>query len=243
MARSEAPWPKAVRQLVDHLHEMGWGTVEVSGSPGGKWEVAVEGEHVRATAGFEFRLGKTRQVAGTMRIDGEPAPLAEDYQDLRRIWDEHEGTAAPEPGAAPAVLMEIHDPGRAPVPRVVEFAAEKMTAGDPDLQFEVRTGLTEGGHWAVGVDLPDGAGLRLVFTRYARNIWELDRTSPIQIVVGGVDRSSEVDGDIEKAMAVLLRRDPRPPADSVPGSSAVGRRETGRPTTGVATRKMVVIRN
>lgn len=234
--------PKEVRRLVADLHEAGFGEfVFVNGTPGGAWEVGIEGEHVRAAAGFVFRNGKTRRADGTMAIDGKPAPLAEDMEDLRRIWTEHEETA-PEPEAGPAVLMEIADPGRVPVPQMVQFAADKMTAGGAEHGFEVRIGVAAGGHWAVGIDLPEGDGLRLVFSRYQRNLWELDRDRPIQVVVDGTDRSGEVGGDVEKALSVLLKHTPPPPNAPPPGTSAVGKRESSRPTTGVATRKMVVIR-
>jgi hypothetical protein len=90
--------PKEVSRLAESLRVLGFGPfVFVSGTPGGAWEVGVEGGHVRAAAGFEFRNGRTRRTDGTMVIDGKPAPLAEDLDDLRRIWDEHEGGVAAPP--------------------------------------------------------------------------------------------------------------------------------------------------
>lgn len=137
--------------------------------------------------------------------------------------------------------MEISDPGSQPVPHMVSFTADNMRrAAEAGAGFEVRVG-TSGAHWVLGIDLPGGDGLRIVFTRY-RRVWDLDRGQSVQVIVGGEDRSAQAGGDVEAAMALLAGGSASPPADSPPGRSAVGRRESSRPTTGVATRRMVVIR-
>jgi hypothetical protein len=232
--------PKEVRRRVADLRELGFDPV-VTGTPGGAWEVAIEGEHVRATAGYVFRSGRTKQVPGTMTIDGKPAPLAEDYADLRRIWDEHEGTAAPAADPEPAVLTEIADPGDRPVPYAVQSTAENVRLGveraGADLQ--VRTG-TSGSHWVIGIDLPGGDGLRLVFTRYGR-VWEMDDDQRVQVIAAGQDRSAEAEGDVSKALALLTSSAPPKPVDPPPGSSAV-RQQASRRDLGVETRRRVVIR-
>jgi hypothetical protein len=69
----------------------------VSGEPGGSWVVAVEGEHVRATALFVHRGGRTSQAGGELTIDGEPHPLADSMDKLREIWDQHEGDGSTRP--------------------------------------------------------------------------------------------------------------------------------------------------
>jgi hypothetical protein len=233
--------PKEVRRRVTDLRELGFDPV-VTGTPGGEWEVAIEGEHVRATAGYVFRNGRTKQVPGTMTIDGEPAPLAEDYDDLRRIWDEHEGTAAPAAEPEPAVLMEIRDPGGQPVPYAVQAATSDMRAGIEKAgigDVEIRTG-TSGSHWVVGIDLPGGDGLRIIFTRYGR-MWSPDDDQRFQVIADGLDRTAEAEGDVGKALALLTRTMPPKPAAAPPGSSAV-KQQAGKRDLGVETRRRVVIR-
>lgn len=232
--------PKEVSRLAADLRELGFGSfVFVNGMPGGSWEVGIEGAHVRASANFAFRNGKTRRAGGAMLIDGTPAPLAEDMDDLRRIWDEYEGGEAPAPDV-PAVLLEIGDPGSQPVPLTVQLAADKVKASAADAGFEVRVG-TSGPHWVVGIDLPGGNGLRMVFTR-SRRIWDVDRDRPIQVVVDGADRSAEAGTDVSEALALLLTGSAAPPADTPPGRSAVSRRQPGYRDQGVETRRRVVIR-
>jgi hypothetical protein len=242
-----AEWPKEVRRLVGYLRETGFNP-EVTGTPGGAWEVAVEGEHVRATANFAFRGGRTQYDHGTMAIDGKSAPLAKDHADLRRIWDEHETTARAVPYPAvepePAALLEITDPGRQPVPYAVRAAVVSLenqlaAAGLEGTGSGVRTGVS-GAHWAVGIDLPGGDGLRIIFTRY-RRAWDPDRDQPVQVIVGGENRTAEAEGDVGKAMALLARSLPPQPADAPPGASAV-RQQASHRDLGVETRRQVVIR-
>lgn len=232
--------PKEVRRLLADLRERGFSPV-ARGVPGGEWEVAIEGEHVRATAGYVFRNGKTRQVPGTLTIDGEPRPLARDYEDLRCIWDEHENPA-PAAAPVPAVLLEITGPGDQPVPYVVRSTAENVRLGveRAGSEFEVRVG-TSGSHWVIGIDLPGGDGLRLVFTKYRFHGWELDRDQRVQVIAGGQDRSAEAEGDIGKALSLLTRTSPPKPGDPPPGTSAV-RQQAGTRDQGVETRRRVVIR-
>jgi hypothetical protein len=232
--------PKEVRRLVAGLRERGFEPTW-TGTPGGEWEVAIEGAHVRATAGYVFRNGRTKQVPGTLTIDGEPAPLAHDYADLRRIWDEHEGIVAPAAEPEPAVLREIADPGSQPVPYVVRAALENVKLGieRADAEIEVRVGMS-GKHWVIGIDLPAGDGLRIIFTRYARG-WEPDDDQRLQVVVGGQDKTAEAEGDVGKALALLAPTTPPKPADAPPGSSPV-RQQASRRDQGVETRRRVVIR-
>jgi hypothetical protein len=87
---TSATWPKEVRRTAESVRAVGL-TPEVSGEPGGDWLVTVEGEHVRATAAFAHRSGRTRQVDGELTIDGEPHPPVGSMDQLREIWDQHEG--------------------------------------------------------------------------------------------------------------------------------------------------------
>jgi hypothetical protein len=230
--------PKEVRRLADDLRELGFDPL-VTGTPGGPWLIAIEGEHVRATADYQFRNGRTKRSGGTMVIDGEPAPLAKDYADLRRIWDEHEGTPAAEPESA--ALMEISDPGGQPVPYVVQSTVKDMKSGIERAGADVgiRTGVSAG-HWVIGIDLPGGDGLRIVFTRYG-HVWEPDNDQRVQVVAGGQDKTAEAEGDIGKALLLLVPTAPPRPVDPPPGSSAV-RQQVRTRDQGVETRRQVVIR-
>ncbi len=203
----------------------------MTGQPGGGWVVAVEGGHVRATAVFVHRGGKTKQARGELTVDGEPRPLAHSWEQLREIWDEHEGNRA----AAPAGLMVIEDPGTRPVPGSVRTAAgiiEKRTSG----AVPVRTGVN-GAHWVIGVDGRDGDGLRFVFTRDGQS-WVPDKGRPLQVIVGGEDKSADAEGDMAKAMAIALSGYPQETAASTAG----GHQQAGFRDTGVETRRMVVKR-
>lgn len=228
-AGESAPWPKEVRRACESARAIGLDPV-VTGTPGGSWLVAVEGEHVRATAAFEHRAGRTKQVCGELTVDGEPHPLAESWEHLREIWDRHELGVT-----APAGLMEVTDPGRVPPPDIVRTTAGRIESRAPGVP--VRTGVS-GEHWVIAADGQDGDGLRLVFTRYGRS-WGLDEDRPVQVVVGGEDRSEEAEGDIGKAVALAFGGS-RPPDAAVPAASP--RRQPAARSNGVETRRMVVIR-
>jgi len=88
---SDAQWPKEVRRNAEEVRAHGLVPV-VTGTPGGEWVVAVTGAHVRATAVYQYRGGKTRYARGELTIDGKPHDLATP-EELRALWDEHE--AAP----------------------------------------------------------------------------------------------------------------------------------------------------
>lgn len=224
--------PHVVQRTVDRFRRAGFGEfLFVTGTPGGSWEVGVQGEHVRATAGFEFRGGKTKSCPGTFTLDGEPHPLVADLEELRRVWDEHEGAPAPAPA-----LMEITDPGDEPVPMIVRLAAESMAKGTEG-RCEVRTGRC-GPHWVTGVDMPGGDGLRMVFTRYRS--WSTDRHQPFQVIAGGVDRSAEAGDNIGEALSVLMSKEAPPDAPAAPRQPV--RKQASRRDQGVETRGMVVIR-
>jgi hypothetical protein len=229
--------PEKVQRLADYLREEGFDPV-VTGVPGGSWEVAVEGEHVRAAACFVFRNGRTKRADGTCTVDGQPHPLVSEH-DLRAFWDEHE-TPAADPEPEPAVLLEIEDPGGRPVPYLVQVTLEEVRRGTQSagIEQDIRVG-TCGGHWVIGIDM-DGDGLRLLFTRYGHG-WSLDAGRKVQVVAGGEDRSAEADGDISRALALLARTDPPKPGDPPPGSSPV-RQQAGKRDLGVETRRRVVIR-
>jgi len=229
-----AEWPKEVRRLVTALREDGFSPV-VTGEPGRSWEVAVEGERIRVTAAFTFSGGRTRRRPGTCTVDGEPHALVP-QRELRDFWDEHEGTPAEVP--AP-VLTEISDPGGRVVPAQVKFAVDRLASAAGD-RAEVRVGVS-GSHWVAGIDLPGGDGLRMLFTR-SRHMWDLDRGRPLQVIAGGEDKSAEAAGDVEKAMALLVKGSVPPAGESPPGAGPVRRAAPARRDLGVETRNMVVIR-
>ena len=82
---TSAAWPKDVRRSAEAVRSEGL-TPEVTGKPGGDWLVTVEGEHVRATAAFAYRAGRTKQVDGELTIDGEQHPPVGSMDQLREVW-------------------------------------------------------------------------------------------------------------------------------------------------------------
>jgi hypothetical protein len=204
--------------------------VTVTGEPGRDWVVAVEGSHLRATAVYAFRNGQTRYARGELAIDGEARPLADDMDELRRLWDEHEnGIPAP-----PPELPAIEDPGSRPVPAPVRLFMD-MIASKAGGRVELRAGIS-GDHWLLGFDLGhEGDGLRIVFTRDGSP----DMANPVMVITGGEDRSAEASGDVSKALAIALAA--TRPAGQAP-AAAPGTQQPGFRDQGTETRRMVVIR-
>lgn len=228
MTDEEQAWPKQVRHDAESARAIGLDPV-VTGTPGGSWTVAVEGEHVRATAAFAYRNGKTRRIPGELTADGKAYPLAESWHELKAFWDEHElGLAKPA-----AALLPVTDPGDHQVPGIVRTTAEMIEARAGGVP--VRTGTSDDGHWLIAADGKPGDGLRLVFTRHGRS-WGLEG---IQVVVDGADRSAEAEGDISKALALAFGGSH--PDGNLPGEGPV-RGQAGYRDNGVETRTRVVIR-
>lgn len=223
-----ANWPKAVREMHDAAAQAGF-SPQVEGHPGGDWEVFVEGEHIRASAFYSFRNGKTRHSGSKLTVDGKEHRSASDMTDLRKIWDRYEN------GAAPAVLAVIEDPGETPVPRRIQEVVDLIAKRG--LGHSVRVGLS-GGQWVIGIDIEGGTdGLR-IFTAQVHGDWQVN-THLLQLVLDGEDRSHEVHGDLSKALE-LMGNVPSPEAPAPPSSAF--RKQTAKRDTGVEMRKGNVIR-
>lgn len=82
--------------------------------------------------------------------------------------------------------------------------------------------------------------MRIVFTR-RRHSWITDPGQPIQVIVGGEDKSDEAGDNIASALSTLLSRSAPPDGGPAPAGSPVTRQAAKR-DLGVETRKQVVIR-
>lgn len=223
------PQPREVRRWEASVRENGFEPM-VRQLASGEWEVAIEGEHIRATAILGRKPGnrRTQFLRGELFIDGEKQPQAASFAELRELWDEREG------GEQEGALMEIADPGARPVPAVVTTVASRVASALGG-RLGARTGIC-GEHWVIGADFDGDTGLRFVFTR-SRGIWNLDPRHPVQLFIEGTDRSEEAGGDIEKALSLAVRSYPVPDSDKPAGKPRAGFRDNG-----IETRRRVVIR-
>lgn len=229
MADDKAAWPKKVREMYDYAARAGF-SPQVTGVPGGDWEVFVEGSRIRASAFYSHRNGRTRQTGSRLTVDGELHRSAHDMNDLRQIWDKYEN------GAPPPALAEIEDPGETPVPRGIQEAVElvRKRLGD---QGEVRAGLS-GSDWVIGIGLPGTADGMRIFAVNVHGDWKVDM-SRLQLVIDGEDRSHEAGGDLTKALTLLSGAST--PEAAAPPSSPF-RKSPAKRDTGVEMRKGNVIR-
>ena len=228
-------WPKAVRRMVDRTRaEGGIGSGVRVQLAGGEWEVFIAGERIRASAFFGAKAGgpKTKYLRGELLIDGVRQPLPVSFDELRDLWDEYEL------GIAAGGLAEVTDPGGERVPEAVRLLADTIRRSSGG-RMEPRCGRVRR-RWAVAVDLGPDTGLRILFEwDPEEREWNLAGRNPFQVYVDGEDRTAELGGDLDKAMALLATSRSYPTA----GIPAPGvKTSPGARDNGVETRRMVVKR-
>jgi hypothetical protein len=204
---------------------------------GRRWRVTVSNDRVSMWVEYEaLSRGRLQWAGSQLFIDGNQVPKADSYGHFLQIFADPD---ADMPARVP-VFVDV-DPGAAPP--AVRSTYQKLVAAAGKQPGELRVAVRRAGRqWLVCVE-NERMSLRCRFetplmnplrplaspqTRRARR--------PLELVVDGQDRTEEINGRIDKALAMMLDH-PAPPA-----RPAIGHRAPAAVNTGVAVRRQSVIR-
>lgn len=218
--------PKPVTEWADKLRADTGHPTSVDRLNVRTWRLTTESDRVRLTMDFiSAGRGKIRRHGSTLAVDGAPRDLARDYPHLLAIFkDPDEGRGEPD---TPDDMFPPRNPEDAP------------TTVQMDYRVFVKAGITPeigeaDGQWMIGFRR-ENSSLLLKYRRRGAG-WVMS----LQVIVDGVNRSHEADGDINAALALMGGTNPTPAGDKTPriaGKSASAR------SNSVETRRATVIRN
>lgn len=190
--------PKAVRSFARYVQKTIGEEPQIEQIAPLTWRIALTGKRITASADFRSALGKTKYVGGALVVDGESRP-AVGWPELRILWDQHERPASDRASLDPMPPL----PADARMPAEVRQLHDQL---DSALAGKAPVMAGYDGRWVIGVDGPDGDGVRFTFERTAHGgHWTLAGKRPIQIIAAGNDLSAEVGRDAAKAMAALTQ--------------------------------------
>lgn len=199
-----------------------------------RWRLTMRNERVCMTiVAKAAKRGRYIQVKSTLEVDGQPRPVAESYRHFVRIFNDPDETP-PE-----AELPPAPDPcgPDGPLPPIVAGYYRQLTGRIP---AENLTLGRDGYNFVIDLRSENGnALLRIGFLRPKphKPPDEMD----LLLIIEGRDRSREVKGDLEAALA-LLGRQATP--NTGPGEAPAGQEATtGQGYGSVGVRRHSVIRN
>lgn len=233
--------PKHMQELVDELSELTGQAPVVERLDPRKWRLTMANDRVRMWKDYKLSSGGRAVQAGTaLYIDGEQVEHCEGPQHFARIFTSDDPLQTLRAGAhldpVPATdPIEPVDPDTAPP--MVHTAYHRLQQDLPDTAV-VTVGQGNSSYWSVTAVLGDDGQNLIRVNFYAGRTVQLSKSTPIQLVAGGVDRTAEVEGRMDRALAMLLGQPGEQHAVAPPirGAAPAAR------TNSVAVRKSTVIR-
>jgi hypothetical protein len=202
--------PRVVRNFADRFTPFLPEPPEVEQIPDTlRWRVWVENDRVYADATFEMtgRANRCHQTGATLTVDGVAVPKerhAQNGEHLARILADPD-TQLDKPHAdrpAGDAPLDVHD--LAGTPAAVYKAYTKMAAKSPTAVLTV--GRIGPSWWAIRIgstDTPDTYVTVLFEHNHHANDWRMSRRHMFTVVTAGVDRTDELDGNLERAMRMV----------------------------------------
>ena len=238
------PVPSSITKLADGFRaDMPGTTVTTENLSATRWRVTVTSDRVRMYLDAETKSrGRLLNKGSRLYIDGQQAPTADYYAQLIRLFaDPDNGRPVPENATEPEPFVDVPlDTGPAPV----RAAAAKL-AGHTSKGFALV--LRRSGRWWHLCLENDRAQLRMVFARQLmdlshplreRKVMLANDKWALRLVIDGVDRSDQVNGQVQKALAMMTAHAGAPARPPVAGSAPVA-----GTATSVQVRNTVVMRN
>ena len=220
--------PKFIRTEMDEIDEATKLETTAQEVEAGLWRIALSTERVALTIDYRHKgAGRYDWADSTLAVDGQPRSLAKDAKHLASIFRDPDQRAQ-----FPAMPPES-SPGRAPA--LVQSNYHKLRHHFKD-GAGVRLGQA-GRHWIIEV-ATGKAVLRMNFIRQ-RKTWTLDSETPIQVSIDGIDKSADIDGNLEEALSLIFESGPQ----ATPLYGSINATANPSRSNSVEVRRAVVMRN
>ena len=222
---------KAVRMAADLKNATGVEPTITAIGPA-RWQLVLENRRIRLTIDYAAKQpgASAVQVDTALYEDGKQRPIAKSFDDFVKIFTSAEDTGHVSLSPMPPVA----DVAGAPTNVHALYGSLHARVADAAyLGFD-------GERWVIGVDLDDRTGLRITFTQSGSE-WAIRGKDDFQVIVNGIDVTSQAAGDLTKALALLAE----PLASAEPGKGPISgaRRAQVKRVTSVQVRNTTVIRN
>ncbi len=200
-----------------------------------RWRLTVSNDRVRGTLDFKMSSGgRCVWAASTLFVDGERQEVAEDLDHFARLYRDpdrelHNRQPDPIPLSEPIAVREVSD-----APRKVRASYRLLTARADGATVQVGTGGPR--YWTVQLE----TGAAVLRLNYLLDEDGLCGSKPrIQLVVDGEDLSQQIEGSLDRALALMQR------PDGVPGQTPlpIGGTADAARTNSVEVRQSTVMRN
>lgn len=226
-------------RVVDSLN--GDTTITIGHAGGRRWRVTAS--NTRALMWVEYHVlsrNRLQWAQSELHIDGQQVDRAAGYPQFLNVFTGHD----PDHRQVPDVAVDPVD--RAAAPPKVRKTYDMILRKAPDADVAI---LRSGLRWAVVVNRPD-KNMEIRFNFLTDLMDPEHPTRPVDtrpetgcrigLVVDGVDRTAELNGQAERALAMLTGGYILPAAPAPPPVPGVAPARV--PTTGVTTRKQKVMR-
>jgi hypothetical protein len=202
-----------------------------------RWRLSLNNARVRLT--MEFKLtGGSRCVRGgsTLSIDGVQVERAEDFEHFVRIFADPDAEYGNRQITPPGWDAAVEEKPADDVPKLVRDTVKMLTRKLSDTAaFTVGTAGTK--FWVVEIRM-NLAVLRVSFHMWADGTCCLVEDPLFLLMVDGIDVTEQVNGQLDKALAMMNR----PAHDAAPEKRGItGAAGTTR-DVGVETRRTTVLR-
>jgi hypothetical protein len=220
--------PKFIQAEMDEIDEATKLETTALEVEAGLWRIALSTKRVAFTIDFRHKGGGRFDWAhSTLAVDGQPRPLAKDVHHLASIFHDPDQRAhfqamppACSPKGAPALVQHTY-----------HMLRNRFKDG-----ASVRLGRTSR-HWIVEF-MTDRATLRMNFVHQKKSCI-LDGETPLQVSVDGIDKTAEVDGNLEEALSLIFETAPQ----STPLNGSINAVANPARSNSVEVRRAVVMRN
>lgn len=225
--------PPVVAEWAGKFHNATGLDVDVSRPADTRWRLTMANERVHTTMDFKSTGRRVIHCASTLSVDGRRVELADNLDDLARIFRDPDRHGAPQPPAEPLPPF----PPERPADDAPAFVRQQYTRLANQLDgtgLRVRLGLNDHHLWLIGVET-DRATVRVGIGQH-NHIWQI---VGLRVIVDGLDHSDEVKGDVAAAVALLAPHS----SEAAPGAPAVAGPAAAARSNSVETRRATVIRN
>lgn len=231
--------PKQVRNRADDLGKATGHPPVIEQVRPDRWRVTMANDRVTMTIDYKPTNGRPPRwvwASSELYIDGvRQDELTNGFEHFVRVFKDPDEFKNPHPTPVPldTPLDEVSSLDDLPsmVRKSYLVLADKL--GDD----AVTVGRSRS-YWVLQVVTGDATMRVNLIDTSGHGEWELDHQHPIQLVIGGRDFSDEVEGNIERAMGLIMK----PAHQAAPGNPPVAGPAPAARSNAVETRRQTVIR-